>query len=186
MAFNEILNKLYAASAYLEENRNKTQFDPKYKDIYGEVTLESTNAIVEEFKDHFNSETVFYDLGSGLGKMVIHIGLQYGPKKSCGIELSKERFDASVRLKSEYCKDLDSVEFIKSDYFKVDISDATVVYIDNTLLEDQMTLELIEILPSKCLFIMRRKVKYDGIQELDEERFKTTYNKTKLYYLIKD
>ena len=59
--------------------------------VYGEVTKKGTNSIVKKFKEYFNKDTVFYDLGSVLSKMVIHIGLEYGVKKSVGIEFSKER-----------------------------------------------------------------------------------------------
>lgn len=183
---NKILEEIYKISPYLEY-KNNTIFKNGYKDTYGEVTQISTNGIVNEFKDYFNEDTVFYDLGCGLGKMVAHIGLQYNPKKSCGIELSKERMKGANHIKETYCKDNDKISFIEGSYFEADISDATVVYCDNTVCPEELTAQIIDILPEGCLFICRRKpIKtQQEVKSLDGTRFATTYKKLDIHYLIK-
>ena len=37
---------------------------------YGEATQKGVESLVKFFKDYFNQIPLFYDLGSGLGKMV--------------------------------------------------------------------------------------------------------------------
>ena len=76
------LIKIYKTSPYLEY-KNKTEFNKSTigSNVYGEITQNGTNDLVKHFKSYFNSNTVFYDLGSGLGKMVLHIGIQYEIKK---------------------------------------------------------------------------------------------------------
>ena len=181
----EILNEIYKTSPYLEYT-NKTHFKEEYNDLYGEVTKKSTNGIVRHFKEHFNKDAVFYDLGCGLGKMVLHIGLQYKPKKSCGIELSKERIKGANDLKEKYCKDNNIISFIKGDFFKNDLGDATIVYLDNTVMSHEITKKLIDSLPKGCLFICRKKPTLIETETLTGEQFKTTYHKTKIHFLIKE
>ena len=129
---------------------------------------------------------MFYDLGCGLGKMVLHIGLQYKPKKSCGIELSKERIKGANDLKEKYCKDNNIISFIKGDFFKNDLGDATIVYLDNTVMSHEITKKLIDSLPKGCLFICRKKPTLIETETLTGEQFKTTYHKTKIHFLIKE
>jgi len=182
---NEILEEIYKTSPY-GKYKNKTKFDEEKYSTYGEVTQISTNGIVDEFKDYFNENTVFYDLGCGIGKMVAHIGLQYNPKKSCGVELSKERFEGANHIKETYCKDMDNISFINESFFNYDVSDATVVYCDNTMYDAELSKMIIDILPEGCLFICRRKpLRGKNITELKDKKFETTYRKTNIFYLIK-
>lgn len=181
----QILNEIYNQTPYLEY-KNKTEFKKEYSATYGEVTKQSTNGIVNHFKKHFNQDTVFYDLGCGLGKMVIHIGIQYNPKKSCGIELSKERIKGANDLKEKYCKDNNNISFIEGDFFDNDFSDATVVYLDDTAMSDEVTQKIIDNLSKGCLFICRKKPTFIESEELRGEKFKTDYNKPDIYFLIKE
>ena len=128
------LEEMYKTSPYSSQFRNKTEFDENKvgKSTYGEITQIGTDNIVKKFKNYFNSNTVFYDLGSGLGKMVIHIGLEYNIKKSVGIEYSKERHKGAIHLKKKYAKDSNNIKLICGNFLKNNISDATVIYIDNT------------------------------------------------------
>jgi len=181
-----ILDELYSVSPYEPIYLNRTEFKEEYAKAYGEVTKKSTNGIVNQFKEHFNENTVFYDLGCGLGKMVIHVALQYNPKKSCGIELSKERIKGANDLKEKYCKDNNIISFIEGDFFSNDFSDATVVYLDNTAMSDEVTQKIIDNLSKGCLFICRKRPNIIKMEFLFNTKFKTNYNTKGIYFLIKE
>ena len=181
----KILNEIYKIP-YVEF-KNKTHFDEKYSEVYGEVTQKSTNAIVNHFKDYFNENTVFYDLGCGLGKMVAHVGLQYNPKKSCGVELSTERINCAKDIKEKYCKDNDKISFIEDDFFSIDFSDATVVYCDDTAMSQEVTKKIIDNLPKGCLFIFRKYLipTNPKIETVKGPQFNTTYDDyDSIYYIV--
>lgn len=179
------LNRMYSISPYNKEYINATHFKTRQYSTYGEITKGATDYIVELFKDHFNQNTVFYDLGSGLGKMVSHIGLKYNPKKSIGVELSKERLKATSFIKSEFNLP-NNVEFIEGSFLNIDLKDATVIYCDNTMYDDTMMLELFDRIPKGCLCIFRRKIiKLDGLKQKTDLNLKTTYNKNTIYYIVK-
>ena len=178
------LDEIYNVSPYLEYT-NKTEFTGDLNPTYGEVTKQSTNAIVNQLKEHFNEDTVFYDLGCGLGKMVIHIGLQYNPKKSCGIELSKERIKGALDIKEKYCKEYNNITFIEGDFFSNDFSDATVVYLDNTVMSHEVTKKIVDNLKKGCLFICRKKPDFNKFIRVSKDDLITTYGYKTIYYLIK-
>lgn len=178
------LDEIYNVSPYLEY-KNKTEFTGDLNPTYGEVTKQSTNAIVNEFKEYFNENTIFYDLGCGLGKMVIHIGLQYNPKKSCGIEYSKERIKGALDIKEKYCKNNNNISFIEGDFMNNDFSDATVVYVDNTVMSHDITKKIIDNLSKGCLFICRKEPNFNKFIKISKDDFRTTYFYKTIYYLIK-
>ena len=183
---NQTLSEIYRISPY-QTFANRTGFEKESYAVYGEVTQQSTDAIVSQFKEHFNENAVFYDLGCGLGKMVSHIALQYNIKKACGVELSKERINGANFIKETYCKGINNISFIEGDFLKQNISDATVVYCDNTMYDNELTEKIIGVLPSNCLFICRRSIRNKtlNIQSVDGSEFSTTYHKTTIYYFIK-
>ena len=164
--------------------------DRTHHSVYGEITRNSVDNIVKTFENHFNSNAVFYDLGCGFGKMVIHIGIKYGIKKSCGIELFKGRIDCAKELKKTYCNDFDNIQFIEGDFLKMNLSDATIVYMDNTMYESDITLKILNKIPKNCLLILRKSVNSEKYPELNENKisndnFITTYNSNTFYFLIK-
>jgi len=183
------LEEMYKTSPYLQF-KNKTQFDEKKvgKETYGEITQIGTDNIVKKFKDYFNSNTVFYDLGSGLGKMVIHIGLKYGVKKSTGIEYSKERHKGALFLKESYAKEHSNIEFHCGNYILHDLSDATVVYLDNTCFPDEIFIKMYEGLTKGCLVLYKKTIRKESI--LNQNNIKDlavrTYKQNNLTWVIKE
>lgn len=167
---------------------NKTHFANERESVYGEITQESTDNLVTRFNEYFNENTTFYDLGCGLGKMVVHVGMKYDVKKSCGIELSKERIDGANHIKENYCGDYNNITFINKSFFDCDLSDSTVVYYDNTMYDYEFDEKVIDMLPKGCLIICRKSPKnVEGreVFRVDDEKLITTYRKKYIYYMIK-
>jgi SAM-dependent methyltransferase len=157
------LDKMYAVS-YLGENSNKTPFPMegfgKVKvETYGEFTRKGVETYMSYFKKYLNKDGVFYDLGSGLGKMVIHIGEATDVKKSCGIEYSKERSNVALDIKKNYADDNNRIKLIEGDILKHDLSDATIVYFDNTCYSNESCTQIFDALPNGCLITYKRYFK---------------------------
>ena len=187
MGMNEILKKIYESSAYTKEVKNETVFNENTvgSPVYGEVTQSGTEAIIDKFSEYFNVDTVFYDLGSGLGKMVAHVGLTVGAK-SIGIEYSKERHGGASVMKDNYIPDCDNVSFKNGNVLDFDLSDATVIYMDNTVFPKHIDLEIYKQLSSGCLVLYKKKL--IGIEE--EQNFQRdlvdrTYHQRGLYWMTK-
>jgi len=182
------LKKIYSVETF--KIYNKTEFDRETvgSEGYGETGYESIDELVEFFREHFNDETVFYDLGSGIGKIVFHIGLKYNLKKACGIEFSKERHSKAEQLKVEYEID-DNVTFINDNILDCDISDATVIYIDNTLFPTKIDSEIYKLIPPNCLVLTRKRIRESKINdELIKNNFsvRTNYGTNTINTFIKN
>jgi hypothetical protein len=169
---------------------NKTDFDLNLvgSDGYGETGYESIENLVKQYRDYFNDKTVFYDLGSGIGKIVLHIGLKYGPKKSCGIEYSNERYKTSLGLMDKYNITNQNISFINDNILNCDISDATVIYTDNTLFPNNIDSEIYNMIPTDCLVISRKSFKQSWVnKELFKDGFtsSTNYGTNTIYTFLK-
>lgn len=153
----KILEEIYQVNPY-SKYANKTKFDLNKvgEPLYGELTQKGTNMIIEYFKEYFNKDTVFYDLGSGLGKMVLHIGMQCKVKKSVGIEYSKERHQGAIDLQEQYAKEYNNISFLNKSYLNQNFSDATIVYIDDTACSHRIRNRVYDKLPIGCLFIFKK------------------------------
>jgi 16S rRNA A1518/A1519 N6-dimethyltransferase RsmA/KsgA/DIM1 with predicted DNA glycosylase/AP lyase activity len=73
-----------------------------------------------------SSKDSVYELGSGDGEFILTAGRKFKCKKATGIEIDYTRHIISkIKLKKEKIK---NAEFIREDFKKVNLSDATVVY----------------------------------------------------------
>ena len=156
-------------------------------DVYGEITNKGTDVLLETFSEYFNNpKGVFYDLGSGNGNLSIYIASKTPLKKVCGIELHTERYNTS----KENSKDLklDHLSFIESDFTKCDLSDATVIYIDNLVMPKDACNRFYKNLTKGCLVISTKRI---HIFENKKDYFRTsivekTYTKKRTnWYIIK-
>lgn len=71
---------------------------------------------------------VFYELGSGTGTTCVIAAKEFKAKRVLGIESDASRIWWSKR-KAKQEKVDNVVEFLKTDFFKIDLSPATVVYL---------------------------------------------------------
>jgi len=123
---------------------------------YGEITDIGTDVLIKSFPKYFNNpDGVFYDLGSGKGKLSMYIASNTPLKKVCGIELHTERCNES-KVKSKNLK-LNQLSFIESNFGDCDVSDATIVYTDNICMPKPILTELYQHLPKGCLVIATTK-----------------------------
>lgn len=104
--------------------------------VYGEIDLISFAALMSMVQPCQNS--IFYDLGSGLGKTVLFCAMLFPIKKSCGIELLTPLHQAALRQHQRLCaeenyrQNLRHVTYLQGNFLDVDLSDATIIYINAT------------------------------------------------------
>ena len=184
----KIIEEIYKISPY-REYKNKTKFDKSSigSSVYGEITQKGTNDLVKHFQPYFNSNTVFYDLGSGLGKMVLHIGMQYKVKKSIGIEYSKERYQGAIDLQKQYASKYNNIKFYNKNFLTHNLSDSTVIYIDNTCLEPKLMETLYSKFPKNCLVLYKMEFSFlsKEVQNVEESLVERTYHQKRLRWTVK-
>ena len=107
---------------------------------YGEILPESVNKLFDNLQ--LNKEDIFYDLGSGAGKVVFNVFFNYNITKCVGIEYYYDRFNISTKYLQLFnqiynnnfqiknkCQE---IHFICSNIINENILDATIVYLCST------------------------------------------------------
>ncbi len=134
---------------------------------YGEIKHLSATVLLDALQ--LTSEDVFYDLGCGVGKLVMQVYLMSPAKRAVGIELSEARcgcarkvlkpisgklYDTCMNCENEIRKLLGqeklkkttkkTIEFFEKDMLKADISDATVIFTCSTCFSDDLMNKLVK------------------------------------------
>jgi SAM-dependent methyltransferase len=136
--------------------------------IYGEIKKSGVDTLLKEIKKRksITSDDVFYDIGSGNGKLPIHIALISEFSKVKGIEISDIRYQYSKHILLENNINVNNIEFINDDVRNIDISDATVIFINDVLFSEEDVEHIFEK-ASKGTHIISFKKKSDDIVNLD-------------------
>lgn len=101
---------------------------------YGEITQKG----VEQLNNYINrnigveSEDIFYDIGSGNGKLILHMSLISNFKKFIGVEIDSIRHEYATKTMQDI-GEFENVELINDDVLKLDLSTANVVFMNDTL-----------------------------------------------------
>jgi len=109
---------------------------------YGEIKQTSVTNLLNSLDIQPND--VIYDLGSGRGWVCTQTFLETDAKKVSGIEISTERMNLAHKYRDRLQKAFPikfngrSLEYIRGDMTKQDISDATIIYTCSTCFSDEM------------------------------------------------
>tara|TARA_B100000925_G_C21933729_1_gene441393 strand:- start:445 stop:1008 length:564 start_codon:yes stop_codon:yes gene_type:complete len=163
---------------------HKNDESPVAPSLYGEITKEGVQCIIDEFKLFFeDKQCVFYDLGSGAGKMVLHVAVSCEIKKSIGIEYYEDRVLSAIAEVPKYnYMSAFPPEFHQADLFNFNYEDATVMYVDctNRQLFEMVKDNFRKKIPNGCLFLYRgEKMWGDAGVVRGEFCSPTTYSKSR-------
>lgn len=141
----EILNKI--SKDCNEDSSGFITQDKKHKNvvtIYGELLPESVTEILDKL--NIKKNDVFYDLGSGTGRICLQVYLEKDIR-CVGIEYVKPRYEIaekSLKFLKKIYKNTKKINFINSDFFDIDWSDATIIYICNTCMGKTITNKILK------------------------------------------
>lgn len=104
--------------------------------VYGEITFLPFLALFSLSQP--DEQTVFYDLGCGIGKAVLACAMVYPIAKSVGIEILPHLYFNACRQLDylaklpDYAEQTKKVEFILGDFLEVNLHEATIIFINST------------------------------------------------------
>ncbi len=175
----DLIHSLYTSiSGFNIPNEESELFNKEdAASTYGEITYEGVDQLLRTL--HVTDHDVFYDLGSGVGKMVIQVCLDTPIKKSVGIELSGTRHADAMNIaeqlkKKNYIKQNKMLRFECKNILNADISDATIVYLASTCFSDECMKKV-----TKKLATLKKGLRVITLRKLpDNEAFTltATYN----------
>jgi len=136
--------------------------------LFGETPAKTVDTLLEKYVRP--TDKVFYDLGSGVGNVVIQAALSGRFNKTVGVEVVSERYEMSQealkRAQPLLSNDVGTC-FVNGDFLSYDFSDADVIYVyataySNRLLKDLQS-RLITVKPKTRIIIADK--------QLDKKRF---------------
>mmetsp|Transcript_12724 Transcript_12724/g.44191 ORF Transcript_12724/g.44191 Transcript_12724/m.44191 type:complete len:253 (-) Transcript_12724:232-990(-) len=119
---------------------------------YGELTFDG----MSELRGLIGAgpSDAFYDLGSGMGRLVLQAHLEWGCKRSVGVELSGERHRKGVKARARLESEIDTareLELVHGNLLELDCSAATVVYLACTCWDREFMLQVLSCVePASC------------------------------------
>lgn len=132
----QVFRQIYTDANGFMLSQNARHVHDAMEYAYGEIEFLSFIALLSLTSP--NKNTVFYDLGSGTGKAVLACGMVFPICKSIGIELFPELYLDSCKRRDQlaamknYAEQTKKIQFILGDFLKVNLDDATLVFINST------------------------------------------------------
>lgn len=157
---------------------------------YGEITDEAVQKLIDELK--LKRTDVFYDLGSGVGRMTVKMHLDSPVKKAVGIELSPSRFQSAVNIQKKLEEQGKKAKgrilaFKNDDILKANIDDATVIYTASTCFSDDFMKKLTDKLAklNKGLRVMtlRQLAPHDSFKLIKQYTLPMTWSRNVEVYV---
>ncbi len=136
LSLRQIMNRTYRDICGFEIPKTEEAAIRKSKGspVYGEITYSSLNKLLSYLQ--LSEKDVVYDLGSGVGKVVIYMALATPVRKAIGIELSESRHQDAKKAFANaraLTKELAGrCEFLNDDLTVVNLSNASVIYTCST------------------------------------------------------
>lgn len=128
---------------------NGKEFEGEFQEevVYGEITKNG----VFELNNHIKSnDGVFYDIGSGNGKLLLQMAIISDFDSYVGVEIEKIRYLYSIDIKNQI--GIENVRFINDDILNVDISDAGFIFLSDVMFKEDMRNKIFKMIPNGCLF----------------------------------
>lgn len=133
--------------------------------LYGEITFASLDKLLTYLK--VGEDDVFFDLGSGIGKVVLQVGMTRPVKKVVGVELSASRFKESILALNEAAKQKwvskRHCQFVHQNILDANLSKATVIYTCSTAFPGTFMKKL-----ARKLAAVERPLKIVSMQEMPD------------------
>jgi len=133
--------------------------------LYGEITFGALDKLIRYLD--LDDQDVFYDLGSGVGKVVHQIAMTTNVKRVVGVELSATRFKDAQKVRDAAAKEKwiskARCKFEHGDILKADLSKATVLYTCSTAFPMTFMMKL-----AKKLAESKRPQRIISLQELPQ------------------
>jgi tRNA G46 methylase TrmB len=99
--------------------------------IYGEVNHKQIVQLLREIDTDIWSS--FADIGSGCGKMVIYVALEFPDKYCSGIEIHEQRHECACSLLEEHDSIMATTEFRCDDFMKIYFGNYDIIYCCNII-----------------------------------------------------
>jgi hypothetical protein len=100
-----------------------------FYDNYDEMNYETVNNIIIQISDKITEKDIFYDLGSGLGKLIKQFYFNTICQKLVGIEYNNILYNISLTIKNKVnIENGKEICYYQKNICEADINEATIIY----------------------------------------------------------
>lgn len=156
--------------------------------VYGEITFASAKKLFTEIVP-LGPNDVFYDLGSGIGKLILWAYLGTDVRSCVGIELSEKRYTISEQMKKKTLATIDpiskrnagkrTIAFKHADIGEAPIEDATVIFVCATCFSDAFLQKLTDrfgkLKPDTRIISLKKLPPHASIEEIAVHNLRMTW-----------
>jgi tRNA G46 methylase TrmB len=133
--------------------RRKEALNNDSKFVYGEIRKSGVETLYKEIKSLSSSLDTFVDVGSGTGKICLHLSLISDFENIVGIEIVTGRYLYALELQQSLQHDFDNVVFVNDDVLKIEFERPCVVFVNDVCFPKDLTSFIWERLPIGSHFI---------------------------------
>ena len=179
------IKRIYGGmSGYMNDT---SAYDSKFALTYGEVTVDGIKQLsaifhrIHPITTYPVARRVFYDLGSGIGKIVITMASLVPSLISKGVELVNERHNMAMtayrNIKEHSIRS--RVELIHGSFLDRSLSDAAWIYISNLCfsseINDQISEKLGKELQEHALIVCSKPLTHPSLQLIQQTTLAQTW-----------
>lgn len=138
--------------------------------VYGELSKLGVSTLYSHIKNNkeVTNKDVFIDVGSGLGKLILHLGIISDFKTLVGVEYSDIRYKYSKHLQEKVGLIDKGIFLFNKDVVDFDLSISTVVFCNNVTWSNDFCESIWERIPKGCHYITYKPVSNFIHQEIIE------------------
>ena len=122
------------------------------KFVYGEIRKAGVETIYKEISEYDGLDT-FVDVGSGTGKICLHMSMISNFENIVGIEIVTGRHLYAIEFQQNLGRDFDNVTFLNDDILKIEFERPCVVFTNDVCFANQLTKIIWDSLPVGSHFI---------------------------------
>ncbi len=187
-----LIEKMYADISGFNIDGSETTMIEKNggAPTYGEITYDSAKKLLSKL--NLIQDDVFYDFGSGVGKMVIQTYLTTPVKKAVGVELSPTRIKHARAIKQQLqnkgkLTKNRLLDFKEQNISDVMVNDATIVYMCSTCysfdLMQKIVDKLAQLKKGVLVITLKKLPKHSNFKLIDTYHLPMTWSSNVAVYI---
>ncbi|MBM3580065.1 MAG: hypothetical protein FJX34_04770 [Alphaproteobacteria bacterium] len=190
MNAEEIFNQLYSEiDGYAVSNAARKTAGIEEGLLYGELPFATWQAIVE--RTNPKKDGVFFDLGSGTGRIIIQSSLLFDFKKLVGVELLQGLHDKACETQQKLLQIADAprreISFINASILDIDLREADFIFMNHPLKDREMFAKieekfLSELKPGTKITTTIRALENPGFKSLGNQKYNFSWGESTAYF----
>lgn len=192
--FNTLYGEVNGYSISTASRAKETNVDSS-RMLYGELPFATWQKIVEFANP--KTDGVFFDLGSGTGRVVLESYLLFPFKKVVGVELLHGLHAKAFDVKENFEKNLKpaiaenfsgrELQLINGDIFKTDLSEADFIFMNHPFKDGEIFMELErkflkELKPGTKIATIIRSLKSPEFKQLGKQTYKFSWGDSTTHF----